>query len=143
MEIYKKGDAKLTRRVAYFGILVLVVWGFREFAKQLMAWEWTKSTRKVLWNFELPFYQQPLSIAVGICILLTIVVGFYLFKLLNGNRVGPLLVDTESELKKVAWPSWDDAKQSTVIVLVFVAATAMFLTAVEFGLKHIFDFILI
>ena len=141
MDIYKKGEGKLTRRVAYYGILLLVVWGFKEFAKTLMGW--FGFFRKTLVDVELPYYEQPLTIGVLLCIVLTVVVGWYLYGLINGRKLAPLLIDTETELKKVAWPSWDDAKQSTVIVLVFVAATAIFLTAVEFALRRVFEFILV
>ncbi len=139
MEIYKKGEGKLTRRVAFYSLLVLSVWGFKTLAIQLSAYKWANEE---LLGFEMPYYNMPLTVGVLVSIVLNIVLALWLFKLLNGEKVAPTLIETETELKKVSWPSWEDARQSTVIVLIFVAATAIYLTAVEYALKTVFDFIL-
>ncbi|MCB9831864.1 MAG: preprotein translocase subunit SecE [Planctomycetes bacterium] len=139
MEIYKKGEGKLTRRVAFYSLLALSVWGFKTLAIQLSSFKWANTE---LLGFEMPYYKLPLTIGVALSIALNVVLGIWLFKLLNGEKVAPTLIETEAELKKVSWPSWEDARQSTVIVLIFVAATAVYLTAVEYALKTIFEVIL-
>ena len=69
MEIHKNGEAKLTRRVAFYGLLILVIWGFREFSKWVARWPFG---RKVLFDgFELPYYQQQLTVGVLMAIVLT------------------------------------------------------------------------
>lgn len=144
MEIYKRGEGKLTRRAAFYGLLLLVVWGFKEFGRYLTKFDWAK---QVLFGseesaFVLPYYEMKLRVGVLIAIVLTLVTAWLLFKILNRRTSGELLVDTEAELRKVSWPSWADAKQSTVVVLAFVVAMAAFLTGVEFVLKRVFDFVL-
>ena len=42
-----------------------------------------------------------------------------------GARVSKFFRDTKSELKKVVWPSKEDTKQNTVVVLVTVALAAV------------------
>ena len=141
MEVYKQGEAKLVRRIAFYGILALLVWGFKELSKWLAGFKWGRA--ELIGGFELPFYEQAITVGVLISIILNVVVAMWLFRLMNGQKVAPVLVDTETELKKVMWPTWADARQSTVIVLVFVALTAAFLTVVEMLLVKIFDLILI
>ncbi len=52
-----------------------------------------------------------------------------------GTRVSKFFRDTKSELKKVVWPSKEDTKQNTVVVLVTVAiaAVVMILLDTVFG----------
>ena len=140
MEIYKRGEAKVTRRVAFYSILLLSFWGFKELGKWLTTYEWARTE---IISFILPVYDLPLSVGLALAIALNVVLGVFLFRYLNGPKIADLLIDTEQELKKVSWPSWEDARQSTIIVLIFVAATALYLTTVEFALKRIFDLILI
>jgi len=141
VEIYKKGEGKLTRRVAFYGLLILIVWGFKDLSLWLSRWEVWRHV--LVGGFPVPVYEQRLTTGVALCIVLTVVAAYLCFKWLNGPKIGQLLIDTETELRKVAWPSWDDARQSTVIVLIFVAFTAFYLTVVEVVLKKIFDLILI
>ena len=42
-----------------------------------------------------------------------------------GARVSKFFRDTKSELKKVAWPSKQDVKTNTIVVLVTVAIAAV------------------
>jgi len=42
-----------------------------------------------------------------------------------GARVSKFFRDTKSELKKVVWPSKEDTKQNTIVVLVTVAIAAV------------------
>ena len=143
MEIYKKGDAKLTRRITFFSTLIIVWWGFKEFGKWLTRFEWGKQNPFGSdASFTLPLYDLPPQVGVLLAIFLTIVVALVLFRVLNGPRVAPLLVETETEVKKVSWPSKEDAIQSTIVVLVFVAVVAAFLTVVETVLRYVFDAIL-
>ena len=52
-----------------------------------------------------------------------------------GTRVSKFFRDTKSELKKVVWPSKEDTKQNTIVVLVTVAiaAVVMILLDTVFG----------
>lgn len=139
MEIYKSGEGKLTRRVAFYSLLVLSIWGFRELATTLVQFKWAQTT---LLDFPLPYYGQVLNVAVLLCIVLNVALGWFMFKYLNGEKPAALLIDTETEVKKVSWPTWEDARHSTLIVLIFVAACAAYLTAVEYVLANLFDLVL-
>ena len=47
------------------------------------------------------------------------------------NRVAKFFRDTKSELKKVVWPSKEDTKTNTVVVLVTVAIAAVVMIALD------------
>ena len=52
-----------------------------------------------------------------------------------GSNIAKFFRDTKSELKKVVWPSKEDTKQNTIVVLVTVAiaAVVMILLDAVFG----------
>ena len=144
METYKKGEGKLTRRIAFVGLLFLVVWGFKELGRWLSGFDWANGilVGDAQDPFLLPYYEMPARLGVVIAIALTVVAGIMLWRFLNRPRSADLLIDTETEMKKVSWPSWADARQSTIIVLVFVTSTALFLLGVEFVLTRVFKIVL-
>ncbi|MEZ6195973.1 MAG: preprotein translocase subunit SecE [Planctomycetota bacterium] len=139
MDVYKSGEGKIARRVAFYFLLALVVWGFKVFATWVQKFDFAHGE---IASFVAPFYRQPFNVGVLIAIVLTIAGGFVLFRWLNRPQAADLLIDTETEMKKVHWPAWLEARQATVIVLLFVAFCAVFLTTVEFVLKHVFHMIL-
>ena len=142
MEIHKKDEARLTRVLSYCAILIFVIWGGREFGRWLVGF---KPLTKLLGpeSLVLPYYGMPLRLGVLIGIVLTIGIGLWLWRYMNRPRTADMLIETETEMKKVSWPTWEDAKQSTSIVVVFVLATAAYLTVIEVVLKYVFDFILV
>lgn len=136
MEIFKKDEAKLTRRIAFFGLMVFVLWGARELGRWLSDFKWFKQTLGI--DFELPYYEIPLTIGVLISLVVMVGGSIWLFRFLNGERMGSLLIETEGEMKRVSWPSWADTRQSTSIVMIFVIAVAVYLTGIEVILKTVF-----
>lgn len=140
MDIYKLGEGKIARRIAFYSGLLVLVWGFKSFATWLQKFDFAETT--LLGGFQTPYYALPFSVGVLLAIVLTAICGFVLFKMLNKPTPSDLLIDTETEMKKVHWPSWPEARQATVIVLLFVAFCAAYLTLIEFVLKKAFEVIL-
>lgn len=139
MEIYKQGEGKLVRRVAFYSLLALSVWGCKELGSFLASFS---SLSGVIFDVELPYYQQALSVGLSIALVINLAVGVWLFKMLNRQQTAAVLIDTETEMQKVSWPTWPEAKHATVIVLLFVVFCAVFLTLSELSLKWCFDRIL-
>ena len=48
-----------------------------------------------------------------------------------GNSVSKFFRDSKSELKKVVWPSKEDVKTNTIVVLVTVAIAAVVMIALD------------
>ncbi|MCB5265433.1 MAG: preprotein translocase subunit SecE [Candidatus Cloacimonetes bacterium] len=47
--------------------------------------------------------------------------------------------DVRSEMKSVSWPTKDDLKEGTVVVIVMSAIVAIFLSLVDFGFSRILE----
>ena len=139
---YKKGEAKATRSIVFFSLLIFVWWGFKEFGKFLTKWDTFKKPLVGDGTFTVPVYDVPFTLGLVVALVLTVLVGLWLNRILNGQRTATLLIDTETEVKKVSWPTRADALHSTWIVLGFVIFTAIFLTAVEMALRTVFTGIL-
>ena len=58
------------------------------------------------------------------------------------NRVTKFLSEVKSELKKVTWPSRDELKGSTMVVLVLTFLLAFYIGVVDFLLSKIITFLI-
>ena len=63
----------------------------------------------------------------------------FLIWMINRPKLGGLLIETETEMKKVSWPSWSDAFNSSLVVLVAVIFFMLFLGLARIVLIFIFD----
>ena len=66
-----------------------------------------------------------------------------LLKLLNGKKLSDLLIDTESEMRKVSWPSRDDLTGSSKVVIFTVFALAVFLLLADVVCNGVVMFVLL
>lgn len=69
-------------------------------------------------------------------VIIPIVIGFIVFVWLWRRgaflRVSGYFRETEEELRKCAWPSWDELKGSTVVVLVAIILLGAFTVGIDF-----------
>lgn len=47
--------------------------------------------------------------------------------------------DVRSEMKSVTWPSYDDLKEGTIVVIVMSTIVAIFLSLVDLGFNSIIN----
>ena len=48
------------------------------------------------------------------------------------QRLAAYVAETREELKKCAWPSWEELKGSTVLIIIMVALLGAFVVGVDF-----------
>ena len=58
------------------------------------------------------------------------------------KRLANFITGVEYEMKKVSWPTMEELRGSTVVVLVLSFILVLFLFAVDFGLSRIVSVIL-
>lgn len=58
------------------------------------------------------------------------------------NKIKQFIDEVQIEMKKVSWPSWDELKGSTYVVLSLSLVLAIFLFFVDFVLGKVLSFIL-
>lgn len=69
-------------------------------------------------------------------------VAFVLIRKLNSPRIADFLIDTENELKKVAWPTKDETISASIVVIFTVLILAAFLFVSDELLGVFFDRVL-
>ncbi|MCL4459142.1 MAG: preprotein translocase subunit SecE [Chloroflexi bacterium] len=55
------------------------------------------------------------------------------------NRFKRVIRETRAELRKIAWPTRDEATNLTIIVIAISIAVGLFLGGVDYVLKKIFE----
>lgn len=58
------------------------------------------------------------------------------------NRVTKFLSEVKTELKKVTWPSRDEVKASTIVVLTATFLLAVYIGVVDFFVSKIITFLI-
>jgi len=58
------------------------------------------------------------------------------------NRLVKFIREVRNELKRVSWPSRDDVRESTTVVIVVVLVLAVFIGLVDWALSFLVSFIL-
>ena len=119
LEIYKPGQGKLARLVAYvLGGLLVAFGGFRLYA--------TINRPGQEWVTGVPVFGA-VSLYSTIAVVVALLGLLALHLLLNRPGVVDALIETEQELKKVSWPSQREVKNATVVVSIVTVAMAMLL----------------
>ncbi len=52
-------------------------------------------------------------------------------------RLSNYVVETREELRKCTWPSWDELKGSTVVILVTIVLLGGFIVGVDFVISQV------
>ena len=58
------------------------------------------------------------------------------------NKIRQFVADVNFEMSKVSWPSWDELRGSTYVVLYLSLIMIIFLFFIDFFLSKILNFIL-
>jgi preprotein translocase subunit SecE len=134
LEIFKRGQGKLARLAAAGFLGILVVFGCTELYRWLVRYDALREG----YLGRIPFVEQDLNVAF-IAVAAIVAAGAYgIYRVSNKPKVADLLIDTETELKKVTWPSWPEAVNSSIVVIVAVVVIAVYLAGVDFVLNQVF-----
>ena len=55
------------------------------------------------------------------------------------NAIRRYFNETAGELRKVSWPSWPEARQLTILVIVVMVAIGLFLGLVDYGANSLLN----
>ncbi len=74
---------------------------------------------------------------ISLTVLVVLVVALHRY--LERPKTADMLIDTEAELKKVTWPTWDDVINSSIVVIVSVVILGFFLAGTDWLLHNLVD----
>ncbi len=58
------------------------------------------------------------------------------------NAIERYWSETTGEMRKVSWPTWPEARQLTIIVLIVMVALGLFLGLVDLGANNLLNVVL-
>ena len=105
LEVYKKGQGNRARSLAALAAGLIVVFGVSEAFRSM---------------------QPPASYVMG-CVIIVVLGGGGIYFPFFHRKTVDFLVDTQAEMKKVAWASWAEVRGSTGVVITSVIILAVFL----------------
>jgi len=139
LAIYRKGQGKITRSISLICLGLLLFLGSYQLYGFFAGFSWGQ---KPLLGVVIPIVEQPLNIGFIAAVLLFAGAGSGIYWFLNRKKAVDLLVDTETEMKKVSWPSWPETVNASVIVIGAVVVIGVYLALVDLFLGNFFGWIL-
>jgi preprotein translocase SecE subunit len=125
----------------------LIVWGCRSlmravgdpaiWSKGALAWNqiFGGASEKDAWTIDIVVLQEKFSPAFTFAALLLVGLTLFWWRFLNREKWADLLIDMETELRKVSWPSLPDAWQSTLVVSGFTATVVVTILVYDLVIK--------
>jgi preprotein translocase SecE subunit len=124
---YKADQGVVTRRIAYWAAVGLVLWGARDLWVWLQGFGTLQSALfpDAIFGGRLDLSRLPLggpAISGSVLIAVAVGAGAWVWAawFLKRPWLADLLIETESEMKKVSWPAKEEAWAATKVVTVTV-----------------------
>lgn len=157
--IYNNKQGMIVRLCTFVSTALLALFGVYRFyyhsffattpiEKMSEFWRWIHpqfSTPGKPWpTFTIPavLIEIPLSprfcIAIGFVILALVLLAYFCFR---HQRVSNFLIDTESEMRKVSWPTVNEVGASSLVVIIVIVILGIYLFFVDKGLVAAFNWI--
>lgn len=151
--IHKPGQGKATRTISLLSGLFLIAWGCRSLMQTLsdpaiwpsggLAWNQVigDAAERDAWRVNLVVLQTKISPAFTLAAVLVLALSFWWWRILNRERWADMLIEMETELRKVSWPSPSDAWQSTLVVTGFTFAVVVTILVYDVVIKGFIELV--
>lgn len=131
----KPDQGRITRGSAFWLSALLIYYGCRTLYF-FLSWDWAQ--KNFLEDTLIPVVNVPLNMTLIISTVVFLLMIWVVIKLINSEKLGNLLIETETEMKKVTWPSFNESFNSSIVVLIAVIFFLIFLGLADFCLNKIF-----
>jgi preprotein translocase SecE subunit len=122
---------------AFWAVIGMVYFGCTFLYSQLF--QYAEGLRPAIGGLEVPLVGYDLNGALLICAAVFAVGAFFAHRRLNRPQVVHALVDTETELKKVTWPTFNETINASLVVVAFVLVLMGFLWLSDRVLESVFQ----
>jgi preprotein translocase SecE subunit len=126
---YKKDQGRFARMAAFWALFFLFAWGCLRadgLVHQIRGWLHDRTA----WVDPFPLLGK-LDLSMAMTLVIVLIIGAVIYLLLNRPRVADMLIDTESELRKVTWPTLSDTWKGTLAVVATVCFMLLYLTGAD------------
>ena len=138
LEFYKKGQGSISRLLALVSGGLLIIWG------GYALWVKLQGTSLIeVFSFQVPHVGLDINLTLIISVAVVLLGVSGLVWLLNRPRSVDLLVETESEMRKISWPSRQEAWNSSIVVVITVLVMMGLLFFYDVMLNKILSFLFV
>ena len=138
---YKPDEGRNARQTAFWLSIGMLFFGCYSLTGALSGFESLRSS--LIEGFEyLPLLGVRFSGAFAVSSLVFLLGAFLLMRYLGIESTANHLIEVEQEMNKVTWPTFEDATNSSIVVVFTVVLMMGFLAFSDLALGRIFDFLL-
>lgn len=137
MNEYRTDQGRMARMFAFWSLMGLLLFGCA-FLYQIV-FNQAEGMRPALGGIVIPIVNVSVNGAFVVAAAVFAVGAFFLGRYQSKPKVADFLIDTESELRKVHWPSWNEVLRSSLVVVGCVLFLMGFLALVDALYGRIFD----
>ena len=131
---YRSDQGRHARMFAFWSLTLLCLFGCTWLHDILSGFDSMAST---IGDIKIPIVGIELTGAFLSTLLLFAALTYAVHLYLSRPKVADMLIDTESELRKVTWPTFDDVVNSSFVVVVSVVLLGAFLAGADWILHRI------
>jgi preprotein translocase SecE subunit len=129
---YRPDEGVYARGTAFWSMAALAFLAGRRFFFFSQRWQFSE---RDLMGDPIPVLSIPLTPALLMGTFVCLAFCYIAWRVVNAPKIADLLVETEIEMKKVTWPSMEDSRKSSIVVILCVAVMVAFLAACDIGLQ--------
>ena len=133
---YKKDQGRMARMAAFWILAILLFYGCTSLRDTMVSFSPT-SLGEPIGGIRLPVIGMDLSPALVISALVLGLGMFLLYRWEEKPKNADLLIETENELRRVTWPSLDEAINGSWTVVLTVVFLMAFLAGADFVLGRL------
>lgn len=131
---YREDQGRLARMAAFWCLVLFLVFGCHSLYQALQAFA---SLADPIGGASIPVVGVPFSGAFVIAFVVFLVGLVAIRRWERTPKMADLLIDTEAELKKVAWPTLQQVTNSSLVVIVSVVLLGGFMALIDLLLARI------
>ncbi len=140
---YRQDQGRLARMAAFWSLAILIFYGCVSLRQEL-AGRFAASLGQHLWEgARLPIIGIEVTPAFLIAFVVFAAGMILLYRWTESPKIADSLIDTESELRKVSWPTLPEAIQSSIVVMVTVLVLMVILAGADYLLGRVVSRLLI
>lgn len=140
---YRKDQGRLARMAAFWTLAILLIYGCIRLKRELTSF-FPDSVGRAFGatteggGLRIPIVGVDLSIALIVSVLCAGAGLWLLYRWLEAPKRADMLIETEHELRKVSWPTLDEAVDGSIVVVVVVLFLMGFMFVSDYVLGRVF-----
>lgn len=138
---YRKNQGRMVRMTAFWVLAVLIFYGCSSLRAELTSFA-PKTLGTAIQGMRVPILSLDFSPALIISALVLALSLWLLYRWEQKPKNADLLIETEAELRKVYWPTLEEAISGSWAVLLTVVFLMAFLASADYVLGQVFTVIL-